>query len=339
MTDGGTCAYVQGVTRGSKMFPRFFVAYASNGARVTNATLSVVTFTLPDGTHSNATWHRASVEGVGFFIGKVYPNWNSTWAGNYMPTATATDIYGNTLSFTYTGRPFQILPSPLTASVQLVDPKTGQVAAGLYSGQTVNVTATIAYTAEGVTGTEIRPGYIGPLDTSRGGVVTALLGWDFYNTTSNSFGSAKNPGGQIASLKLTYTGSKGIWSTPLTISSLPAIPAGTTYELILSANDGVPTPNSANLMLAPPPATVQTTTTTSVSLATTTATSTATSIATSVSTAISTSLSTVTATQTSAQSTAVTAQATSLSLYAVMALIVLVEFAMGFIVRRPRVSS
>ncbi len=334
VVNGGVCAYIQDITRGSKMFPRFFVQYASNGAWVTNATLKVVTFNLPDNTLANATWHKAAAEGVGFFIGKVYPNWNSTWTGNYIPKATAQDIYGNTLNFTYTGRPIVILPTPLTITPQIVDAKTGQMVTGLYSGQNVNVTATVAYTAAGVSGTEILPGFLGPLDQSRGGAVTALVGWGYFNTTSHSFGSSKNPGGLIASLKLTYTGSKGLWSAPLAIGTLPTLPAGTTYVAIINASDNVATPNTGTATLNLSPATIQTSTFTTTSATTTTATSISTTTTTAVSTSLSTFVSTSLSTFVSTVTQTGQAEATTWT-YVAMVVLLVVGLAIGYVMRRP----
>ncbi len=312
MVNGGVCVYVESVTRGSKMFPRFFLNYASNQAPVTNATLSYVTFNLPDGTLSNATWHKASVEGVGFFIGKVYPNWNSTWVGNYFPTATATDIYGNTFKFTYQGRPFTITPVPLVTTVQLSDSKSGQTVTGLYSQQNVNISVTVAYSGQTISGTEILPGFAGPLDQTRGGTVSALVGWGFFNATSNTFGSSKNPGGLVATVKTTYTGSKGIWAGSFNTGSLPALPVGANYQVIVTASDSVPTPNTGSATVVLGPATIQTTTTTS--------TSTSTSTSTLVSTA------TLEITQ--------IAETIPVWAYAVMAAFILVGLAIGLYVRR-----
>ncbi len=105
MVNSGLCYYIQDASRGSVIFPRFFVYYLSNGASVTNLQLSNVSYTLPGGALTNATWHKPGVEGVGFFIGEVSANWNYTYIGPYYPNATATDMYGNTVNYTYMAAP------------------------------------------------------------------------------------------------------------------------------------------------------------------------------------------------------------------------------------------
>jgi hypothetical protein len=306
MVTGGTCAFVSGVTRGAKMFPRIYVTFASNGALVTNNTKGVsVTFTNPDKTMTNAAWH-----GPNFFIGDVLPNWNATYVGAWNPTVTAGDAAGNTGTFQYQGIPFVISPAQLSTNVQLLDAKTGQAVTGLYNGQSLGILATVTYpaSAEPVTG------FVAPLDSStRGGSVTALVGWGFYNATSRSFGG-KNPGGLIANVPMTYAGSNGVWTGKFNATSLPALQPGTNYEVIVSSTDKASPPNAGSATLNLSPATVQT----------------ATATATAVSTAISTTISTTTQTVTQSVETIPTWA------YAAMALLLVVGLAIGYVAKRPK---
>ncbi|MDG6905048.1 MAG: hypothetical protein JRN20_04605 [Nitrososphaerota archaeon] len=264
MVDGGNCIYINGATRGVKMFPRFYISYASTGAPFTNNTVGAyATYTLPNGTAVNATWHKpntVSQSSVGFFIGKYQINWNDTYVGPWNPNATVGDGAGNIAKYHYIGVPFVISPATLSTSITLVNSKTNQTLDGLTNGTSVTVYAVISYPAAA----EPVPGFVGPLDTTnRGGSVDAVVGWGYYNVTSGSFGSARNPGGQIAKVSLTYTGKNGVWEGNFSSNSVPAIKTGTSYEVVVNSQDKASPPNTgfATLSLAPASAQVVTTST------------------------------------------------------------------------------
>jgi hypothetical protein len=257
---GGTCSYVPGVVRGEKLIPRFYVRYASNGALVTNSTLSGLSVTTPSKTNATAAWDS----GAKLFDFAILPSWNYTFVGNYVPSATATDQYGNFGTYTYSGSPYTISPAQLATSIQLRDAKTNQTVTSLYTGETVIISATITYpkNAEPVTG------FVGPLDTAtRGGVVKAQVGYGYYNTTTGTFGGgASNPGTLLGSVTMSYTGANGIWTGQYTSSSLPTLPAGQTYQVVVTSSDKASPPNTGmgTLSVGPSttPATTQTVTST-----------------------------------------------------------------------------
>ena len=264
MVNGGTCVYINGATRGTKMFPRFYVSYASTGALFTNVTKGAfVTYTLPDGTKANATWHKAntiSQSTVGFFIGTYQPTWNSAFVGPWNPTAVIGDAAGNSATYKYVGSPFVISPVTLSTSITLVNSNNNQTLTGLANGTSGTIFAIIAYP----TNAEAVPGFVAPLDSSiRGGVVTAQVGWGYYNTTSGTFGSAKNPGGQIAQVTMTYTGKSGIWAGNFSASSVPAIKSDASYEVIVSSKDKASPSNTGFAIANVAPATAQVVTTSS----------------------------------------------------------------------------
>ncbi len=275
MVNGGLCWYIAGAPRGSKMFPRFYVTFASNGAPITNNTKGIyVTYNYPDGTKVNASWHKPTVAApnqggsggsTGFYIGKFQPNWNYTAVGPWVPTVVIGDAYGNTATYKYTGPAFTVSPATLATSVQLVDPKSGQLVSGLYNGQSVTVKATITYP----TYPETVAGFAAPLDSAaRGGVINTLIGWGFYNTTSNSFGGAKTPGGLIAQVAMTYTGANGTWTGNYAPTALPSLQPGTNYVVVVSASDKASPPNTGFTEMAVAPAAIMNVTTTSTALST-----------------------------------------------------------------------
>lgn len=254
--NGGLCDYISGADRGFKIFPRFYITYASNGAPLNKSATNVVTFTLPDSSKINASYHAATKEApfpYGFYIGKFQPNWNYSAVGPWSPTATIIDGLGNTATYQYVGPAFELTPARLSESVQLIDTRTSQAASGFYNGQTVAIQATISYP----TNAEAVPGYVGFLNpTTRGGSVNALVGWGFYNSTSGTFGGAKNPGGLIASVPMTYVaGTNGTWAGNLSVSNLPAITAGSSYEVIVTSSDAANPPNQGFATVSVPPAT------------------------------------------------------------------------------------
>jgi hypothetical protein len=257
---GGTCSYVPGVARGEKLIPRFYVSYASNGAPVTNATLSGLTVTTPSKTNATASWDSAA----GLFDFSILPNWNYTDVGNYAPSAAGTDAFGNIGTYTYSGSPYTIAPAQLSTSVQLIDTKTNQTVTSIYSGETVTVSATITYP----TNAEPVKGFVGPLDSAtRGGVVKAEVGYGYFNATTDTFGgSSNNPGTLLGTVAMTYSGANGVWTGQYTASSLPNLPAGGTYQVVVTSSDKASPPNtgmgSLSVGTSTAPATTLTSTTT-----------------------------------------------------------------------------
>jgi len=313
MVTGGTCDYVSGIARGLRIFAHIFVVYASNGATWNNNTAGwSVNGTLPTG-KVVATWDSGA---KAFEIG-VRPNWNYTAVGPWNPGINASDAAGNVGVYKYVGSPFTITPAQLGTSVQLTDTKTGLPIAAIASGESVNIRATITYptNAEPVTG------FVAPLDTAaRGGSVTAVVGWGFWNATANTFGgSAKNPGGVIGTVSLTYTGANGTWTGQFAGTTLPAIPAGTTYAMAVTSKDAASPPNAGlqvvSLSAASAPPGVSTTTTVT---------------STSISSVISTTISIATTTVSQ------TIQSIPTIVYAGLVIVLVLGLIIGMVVRMPR---
>lgn len=253
------------------MFPHTYVTYASNGAPWNNNSAGwSVKILTPDGKVTAETWDPYSVA----FEAGVLPNWNYTYVGTWSPQINASDSIGNVGVYKYSGSPFTINPATLSTAIQLTDAKTNQTVTSLYSGETVNIKATITYptNAEPVTG------FVGPLDSAtRGGVVTANIGYGYFNASTKAYGgSAKNPGTLLQAVAMTYSGANGTWTGQYTAASLPTLPAGQTIEVVVTSADKASPPNTglATLNVAPSLApTTSTTSTTSAPPVTTTVTS------------------------------------------------------------------
>ncbi len=271
VVNSGTCILVQGVDRGVKIFPRFFITYASSGVQVTNSDKGIsVNFTLPGGGMGTAGWDPFAKQ----FVGGVLPNWNYTNIGPWNPNASIVDAAGNTATFNYTGSPFTISPATLSTAVAIVGSNTNQTLSGFANGTSATVFAVVNYptNAEPVTG------FVAPLDSvKRGGSVTALIGWGYYNATSGTFGGGNTVGGKIGQVALSYTGAGGIWEGNYTASSVPALTPGAAYEVVVSAKDDASPPNTGSGSVVLGPASGVAVSSTSLSSQTTTITTTSTS--------------------------------------------------------------
>jgi hypothetical protein len=255
MVNGGTCIYVAGVTRGVKMFPRFYLTYASTGGKITNSDKGIsVVFTQPGNTKANASWDPFAK----LFVGKVFANWNYTNVGPWNPTAVVSDAAGNAGSFNYTGSPYVISPAILSTTIQLVDSKTNKTITSIATGENVTIYATISYP----TNPEPVTGFVAPLDaTVRGGVATGILGYGTYNATSQSF-AGKNSG-QVTKLPLTYSGKNGVWVGSFNAGTLPTLNSSQTFEVVVNSADSASPPNTGSNILNVAPSAALTTVTTS----------------------------------------------------------------------------
>jgi hypothetical protein len=309
MVTGGTCDYVSGVTRGAKLFPHTYITYASNGAPWTNAAKGFSVEILSPTGWTTATWDPYS---KAFEIG-VLPNWNYTSVGPWNPVINASDAAGNVGYFKYTGSPFVITPAELDTVLNITDATTGQLVAGLYNGQKIDINATITYP----TNAEPVNGFVAPLNSTRGGSVTVQVGWGFYNKTSGTFGG-KNLGGLLGTVPMTYA-VNGSWTGQFVSNSLPALKPGTYYEVVVSAKDGASPANTGFALSSLPPATVAPAIT-----------QTQTTPVSSVSTVISTIISSTT------QSVVQTVQTIPTVVYAALAILLIVGLIIGLIVRVPR---
>jgi len=236
MVTGGTCDFVSGVTRGTKMFPHIFVTYASNGAPMTNAVNGAsVSVLIPTGKVIAASWDPYA---KAFEIG-VLPNWNYTFIGPWSPAMNASDAAGNQGTLKNTGSPFTISPVELSTSITVVNSTSGQAVTSLTNGQLVTIQALITYP----TNAEPVEGFVGVLNTTRGGSVTAEVGWGYYNVTSGTFGG-KTPGALVGDVPMTYSSATGEWVGQFVSNSLPKLPAGASYLVVVSSKDSASPSNA-----------------------------------------------------------------------------------------------
>jgi len=306
MVQAGICTFTQEVARGEQFIPRFYVHYASNDAPMSNDTKGAsINFTTPSGQEENAPWDSYS----NLFDAAVSPNWNSTEVGAWSPVVTAGDAAGNTGTYKYIGSPVVITPAALSTSISFLSTSTGQGLSSIANGEGVTIEATITYP----TNAEPVAGFVGPLSPSRGGSVTAQVGWGFYNMSSGTFGGGKTSGALIGTVLMTYSGSNGTWTGQFESASLPTLPAGATYEVAVGSRDSASPANTgfAIANLAPSAtagsATMTQTTTQSV-------------------------------VQTTTQSTVQTVQSIPTAVYAALVILLIIGLLIGYIVRIPRIQ-
>jgi hypothetical protein len=308
MVTGGTCDFVSGIARGQTMFPHTFVTYASNGAPWTNTEKGAsIKYLAPTGQWTTGIWDSF---GHAWKI-NLKPNWNYTYVGPWIPKINASDAAGNVGKFT--GSTYSISPAELSTQIAVLNATSGLPVTSLVNGQTVTIRATITYPKS----IENAPGFVGTLNTTRGGFVAAEVGWGYYNMTSGTFGGPKKPGALLGDVPMTYF--NGTWTGPFVSSSLPTLPAKASYLVVVSSRDSASPANTGFGMEVLSPASSATirvqTVTTSIP---TTATQTQTAIQ----------------TQTATQ----TIQTIPDAVYAALAILLVIGVLVGYIVRIPRRS-
>ena len=235
-------------SRGDSITVLVLIRYASTGKYVNGALDRNMTakFSLPNGTWINAAYAAREAAWTHCFT----IDWNY-YAGAWKINATASDpygnrgIYGNFLEVTY-----QVTPAPLTISSKVTNHATGQNAtSSLANGETLDLSAQVQYLPPlGPNQREGPEDYTGSLNATRGGIVTALLGWGFYNQTSGKFGgNGSNAGGLEANIPLNYNASSGLWTASYKVpNSLPS----ENYTVVILAKDSASPANTGISVLS-----------------------------------------------------------------------------------------
>jgi len=255
-TSDNVCYISNQFTRGTSIVPRIYVQYASTGEYMTlaDSPKAVVTFTLPNGTKMQALF-ASYLPPKGAWRNCFRQNWDD-YAGPWNITAEASDGKGNygifvsypTVTLPLRTGPlalrfgYEILPAPLTVTASVLDAATGKNATTtLSAGQRLRIEAKVEYLPPlGPLSREWPEGYLGLLNTTRGGVVTAKLGWGFYNETAKTFGG-KSPGGLVATIPLTYSEATGLWVGTYNVTGTE--PKGD-YMAVVEARDRANPPNT-----------------------------------------------------------------------------------------------
>ncbi|HKZ48515.1 MAG TPA: hypothetical protein VJ397_06990, partial [Thermoplasmata archaeon] len=229
-TDVHNCPIAQEFQRGGEIVARAYVTYASTGDFVngteTPSAKGNITGTLLGQTKVLA-WQNV----YHFWRAAFFPTWNQS-TGVIVFTADASDGRGNR----GTGSSF---PSGLTAwkvtpAVLKVVPRvlngSGAEAVVFEPGDTVRVEARVTYESHNAH----NRAFPGPLNATRGGQVTAVLGYGAFNATSGLFATT------VATLTLAHNAATENWSAAYVVKDTDPLRAN--LQVYISASDGAGSP-------------------------------------------------------------------------------------------------
>ncbi len=231
-TDEHTCPISQEFQRGGEIIARAYVRYASTGEFVngtqTPSAVGNITGTLL-GETKVLRWQNV----YHFWRWAWFPTWNAS-VGVIVFTADASDGRGNhgVASSPSSGlTAWRIVPAILKVVPRIVN-DTGAETVSFVSGENLTIEARVTYESHNAHNRE----FPGPMNTTRGGVVTAVLGYGAFNTSSGRFAQT------IATLDLAYDPATQNWTRTY---SIPAtVPSRSDLQIAVQAHDGASPPNT-----------------------------------------------------------------------------------------------
>lgn len=247
-TDVHNCPIAQEFQRGGEVIARAYVRYAStgeivNGTRVPSARGNI-TGTL-FGLTKTLTWQNV----YQFWRAAFFPTWNQS-TGVIVFTADASDGRGNRgsgSSFPTGLTAWKIIPAVLKVVPRVLN-ESGAEAVVFEPGDTVRIEARVTYESHNAH----NRAFPGPLNATRGGLVTAVLGYGAFNATSGLFATT------VATLTLAHNASTEYWSAEYVVKDTDPLRAD--LQVYISASDGAgPPPNTGKAFTtmlafgAPPP--------------------------------------------------------------------------------------
>ena len=231
-TDVHNCPIAQEFQRGGEIIARAYVTYASTGGFVNGtATPSArgnITGTL-FGLTKTLTWQNV----YHFWRSAWFPTWNQT-LGVFQFSVSASDGRGN--SGTAMSPPFgltawKIVPAVLKV-VATIQNQTSAPTVVFEPGDTVRVNARVTYEGHNAH----NRAFPGPMNETRGGQATAVLGYGPFNVTSGQFEQT------LATLTMTLDSATQNWTATYTVPD-PA-PVRTDLQVVILASDGANPPNT-----------------------------------------------------------------------------------------------
>ena len=254
-TDTHNCPIAQEFQRGGEFLGRAYVTYASTGQFVNGTTTPSAKGNITGtalGLTKTLTWQNV----YHFWRAAWFPTWNES-LGNFVFTASASDGRGNhgTGSSYPTGlTAWKIIPAILKVVTRITN-ETGVDGVVFEWGETVRVEATVTYEGHKAHN-KFFPGNLAT-NASRGGQVTAFLGYGSFNATSGQFET------MVATLPMTANAAAGIWEATYDVGT--TAPLRSDLQVYVSASDGAASPNTGKALTtmfafkappeAPPPPT------------------------------------------------------------------------------------
>ena len=229
-TDVHNCPIAQEFQRGGEVIARAYVRYASTGEFVNGTSVPSargnITGTL-FGLTKILTWQNV----YHFWRAAFFPTWNES-TGVIVFTADASDGRGNT--GTGSSFPFGLTAWKITPAVLKVVPRilneSGADTVVFERGDTVRIEARVTYESHNAH----NRAFPGPLNATRGGQVTAVLGHGAFNATSGLFATT------VATLTLAHNAATENWSADYVVKSTDPLRAD--LQVYISASDGAGSP-------------------------------------------------------------------------------------------------
>ena len=233
-TDVHNCPIAQEFQRGGEVVARAYVTYASTGGFVNGtATPSArgnITGTL-FGLTKNLAWQNV----YHFWRAAWFPTWNES-IGVIVFTASASDGRGNigsAVSPPFGLTAWKIIPAILKVVPQIVN-DTGAETVSFVRGDNLTVRVRVTYEGHNAH----NRAFPGPMNGTRGGVVTAVLGYGAYNVSSGLFADT------LTTLTLSLDPATRNWSATYQIRATD--PVRSDLRIVLRANDGASPPNTGS---------------------------------------------------------------------------------------------
>jgi hypothetical protein len=229
-TDVHNCPIAQEFQRGGEVIARAYVRYASTGEFVNGTSVPSargnITGTL-FGVTKALTWQNV----YKFWRAAFFPAWNQT-TGVIVFTADASDGRGNrgTGSSFPTGlTAWKITPAVLKVVPRVLN-ESGAPDVVFEPGDTVRIEARVTYESHNAH----NRAFPGPLNATRGGQVSAVLGYGPFNATSGQFETT------VATLTLAHDATTENWSANYVVKDTDPLRAD--LQVYISASDGAGSP-------------------------------------------------------------------------------------------------
>lgn len=229
-TDVHNCPVAQEFQRGGEVIARAYVRYAStgeivNGTRVPSAKGNI-TGTL-FGLTKTLAWQNV----YQFWRAAFFPTWNQS-TGVIVFTVDASDGRGNRgtgSSFPAGLTAWKIIPAVLKVVPRVLN-GSGAGAVVFEPGDTVRIEARVTYESHNAH----NRAFPGPLNATRGGQVTAVLGYGAFNATPGLFATT------VATLTLAHNAATENWSADYVVKDTDPLRAD--LQVYISASDGAGSP-------------------------------------------------------------------------------------------------
>ena len=229
-TDVHNCPIAQEFQRGGEVIARAYVRYASTGEIVNGTGVPSargnITGTL-FGLTKTLTWQNV----YQFWRAAFFPTWNQS-TGVIVFTADASDGRGNRgsgSSFPTGLTAWKIIPAVLKVVPRVLN-ESGAGAVVFEPGDTVRIEARVTYESHNAH----NRAFPGPLNATRGGQVTAVLGYGAFNATSGLFATT------VATLTLAHNAATENWSAEYVVKDTDPLRAD--LQVYISASDGAGSP-------------------------------------------------------------------------------------------------